>query len=72
MPVKLPEPKARSCGWAYFHLPYFFNKELANQNIKKNAMDGIKESCKKFGLFPNINFIIGNSIAIPKAVNNAL
>ena len=35
-------------------------------------MDGIKESCKKFGLFPNINFIIGDNIAIPKAVNNAL
>ena len=35
-------------------------------------MDGIKESCKKFGLFQNINFIIGDNIAIPKAVNNAL
>ena len=68
----MAESKTRSCGWSYFHLPYFFNRELANQNIKKTTMDGIKESCKKFGLFPNINFIIGDNIAIPKAVNNAL
>ena len=57
---------------SYFHFPYFFNRELPNQNTKKNAMSGIKESCKKLGLVPYPNFMIGNNIAIPKALSKAL